>query len=54
MFSHAAPVVVEETKNAEALFGNNTRHHNPAYAQGDEAVTFAVLVPRDSCVEAHN
>jgi len=33
MFSRAAPVVVEEIKNAEALFGDNTRQHNPATAQ---------------------
>jgi hypothetical protein len=33
MFSRAAPVVVEEIKNAEALFGDNTRQHNPADAQ---------------------
>jgi hypothetical protein len=33
MFSRAAPVVVEEINNAEALFGDNTRQHNPADAQ---------------------
>jgi hypothetical protein len=54
MFSRAAPVEVEEIENAEALFGDSIRQHNPAYAQEDGAVTFAVLVLRGACVQAHN
>jgi hypothetical protein len=43
MFSRAAPVVVEEIKNAEAIFGDYTRQHNPANAQENRAVTITVL-----------
>jgi len=53
MFSRAAPVVVEEVNNAEALFGDNTRQQNPADAQEDGAVTITTLVPRGACVEAY-
>jgi hypothetical protein len=46
MFSRAAPVGVEEIENAEALFGNNTRQHNLAYAQENGAITIAALASR--------
>ena len=42
MFSRAAPVIAEEIKNAEAIFGDYTQQHNPANAQENGAITIAV------------
>jgi hypothetical protein len=53
MFSRAAPVVFEEIKKTPRPSSAITLD-NPANAQVEVAVTFAVLVSRVACVEALN